>query len=129
LFRNRNIEPVENQAEQAVLQDVTETILVVDDDDEIRDLTREFLEETGYQVLDAASGEQAPEIFKKQPGEIDLVLMDLNMPGMGGESAQGRCFPYIHQSRSWWPADIQPTVTAVKPWNPEQGTLYQSLTR
>ena len=83
MFRNRNIEPVENQAEQAVLQDVTETILVVDDDDEIRDLTREFLEETGYQVLDAASGEQAPEIFKKQPGEVDLVLMDLNMPGMG----------------------------------------------
>ena len=35
-------------------------------------------------MLDAASGEQALEIFKKQPGDIDMVLMDLNMPGMGG---------------------------------------------
>ena len=78
------IEPVEKQAEQAVSQDASETILVVDDDDEIRDLTREILEDSGYKVLDAANGEQALNIFKEQSNEIDLVLMDLNMPGMGG---------------------------------------------
>ena len=78
------IEPDEIQTEQAVLQDVSETILVVDDDDEIRDLTRELLEDSGYQVLDAASGEQALEIFWEKAGDIDLVIMDLNMPGMGG---------------------------------------------
>ncbi len=78
------IEPDEIQTEQAVLQDGTETILVVDDDDEIRDLIREFMEDSGYQVLDAASGEQALEMFKEHARDIDLVLMDLNMPGMGG---------------------------------------------
>jgi two-component system, cell cycle sensor histidine kinase and response regulator CckA len=62
----------------------TETILIVDDDDEIRDLTRELMEDNGYQVLSAASGEKALEIFKQKPDDIDLVLMDLNMPGMGG---------------------------------------------
>jgi PAS domain S-box-containing protein len=61
-----------------------ETILIVDDDDEIRDLARELLEDSGYQVLSAASGEQALEIFKEHTREIDLVVMDLNMPGMGG---------------------------------------------
>ena len=60
------------------------TILVVDDDDEIRDLTREVLENSGYKVLSAESGEQALNIFKEKAQDIDLVLMDLNMPGMGG---------------------------------------------
>jgi PAS domain S-box-containing protein len=78
------IEPDEIQTEQAVTQDGTETILVVDDDDQIRDLARELLEDSGYRVLGAASGEQALKIFTEHAKEIDLVVMDLNMPGMGG---------------------------------------------
>ncbi len=78
------IEPDEIQAEQAVLQEGTETILVVDDDDQIRELTSEVLEDSGYQVISASSGEQALEVFRKKYRDIDLVLMDLNMPGMGG---------------------------------------------
>ncbi len=78
------IEPDEIQTEQAVSHDGTETILVVDDDDQIRELTSKVLEDSGYQVLSAESGEQALNIFKKKAKDIDLVLMDLNMPGMGG---------------------------------------------
>jgi PAS domain S-box-containing protein len=78
------IESVEKQTEQAVSQGGTETILVVDDDDEIRELTGEVLENSGYQVISASSGEQALEIFEEKHEDIDLVLMDLNMPGMGG---------------------------------------------
>ncbi len=78
------IEPDEIQAEQAVSQDGTETILVVDDDDQIRELTSEVLEDSGYQVISASNGEQALDIFKEKAKDIDLVLMDLNMPGMGG---------------------------------------------
>ncbi|MFO7727523.1 MAG: PAS domain S-box protein [Desulfonatronovibrio sp.] len=78
------IGPDEKQTEQAVSQYGTETILVVDDDTQIRDLTTEVLEDSGYQVLNAESGEKALAIFKKRPNEIDLVIMDLNMPGMGG---------------------------------------------
>ncbi len=66
------------------LEGGSETILVVDDDNEIRELTSEVLEDSGYQVLSAESGEQALEIFSKKAKDIDLVLMDLNMPGMGG---------------------------------------------
>jgi PAS domain S-box-containing protein len=78
------IEPSEIQTEQAVSQDGTETILLVDDDEQIRELTSEVLEDSGYQVISASSGEQALEIFRKKAKDIDLVLMDLNMPGMGG---------------------------------------------
>ncbi len=62
----------------------SETILVVDDEPEIRDLTREALEDYGYTVLSAANGEEALAIFQDQSRSIDLVLLDLNMPGMGG---------------------------------------------
>ncbi len=78
------IEPGEINTEQAVSQGGTETILLVDDDDQIRELISEVLEDSGYQVLKAASGEQALEIFRDKFRNIDLVLMDLNMPGMGG---------------------------------------------
>ena len=61
-----------------------ETILVVDDEKFIRDTSSEILQRYGYNVLTAASGEQALEIYASRSGEIDLVLMDIGMPGMGG---------------------------------------------
>ncbi|WP_051822167.1 hybrid sensor histidine kinase/response regulator [Desulfonatronum thiodismutans] len=60
------------------------TILVVDDESEIRALTREVLEVLGYKVKNAASGEEALEAYLQEGEKIDLVLLDLNMPGMGG---------------------------------------------
>ncbi len=62
----------------------TETILVVDDEDDIREITAEVLESSGYEVLTAASGEQALDVFSDQGSSIDMVILDLNMPGMGG---------------------------------------------
>ena len=62
----------------------SETILLVDDEEFIRELTQEALMMFSYTVLTAASGEEALEVYTKAPGEIDLVLMDLGMPGMGG---------------------------------------------
>lgn len=60
-----------------------ETILVVDDEASILEQTREFLAMSGYSVLMAKSGEEALETVAKR-GDVDLVLLDLNMPGMGG---------------------------------------------
>ncbi|WP_051434544.1 PAS domain S-box protein [Desulfonatronum lacustre] len=61
-----------------------ETILVVDDEPEIRELTREALEALGFKVKSAVSGEEALETYRREGEGIDLVLLDLNMPGMGG---------------------------------------------
>jgi PAS domain S-box-containing protein len=61
-----------------------ETILVVDDEEVILDSCREALEGVGYRVLTANSGEMALEIYEQDPKDVDLVIMDLNMPGMGG---------------------------------------------
>ncbi len=62
----------------------TETILVVEDESEIQELTKEALETLGYVVKCAASGEEALHVYRESGTGIDLVLMDLNMPGMGG---------------------------------------------
>ena len=61
----------------------TETILVVDDEPDITNQSKEFLGLLGYVVHTASSGEQALEVFSSLE-KVDLVLLDLNMPGMGG---------------------------------------------
>ena len=62
----------------------TETILLVEDQDGIRDLARPFLEGMGYKVLEASNGEEALKIAQQHKGEIDLLLTDIVMPIMGG---------------------------------------------
>jgi two-component system, cell cycle sensor histidine kinase and response regulator CckA len=69
----------------------SENILVVDDEEDIRELTVEALQDHGYQTFSAASGEQALEIYSRDRESIDLVVLDLNMPGMGGS----RCLEEI----------------------------------
>ncbi len=62
-----------------------ETILLVDDDPCILNSGREYLHSYGYTVLEAMTGEGACETYLAHQKEIDLVIMDLVMPGMGGE--------------------------------------------
>jgi PAS domain S-box-containing protein len=62
----------------------TETILVVDDDHAVRELTTDLLESLGYAVVSVVSGEEALRVFQHQRAGIDLVILDLGMPGMGG---------------------------------------------
>jgi PAS domain S-box-containing protein len=63
----------------------TETILLVDDDDRVRELGVQIIEMGGYRVLTARSGEEALETYSSHKGEISLVILDLIMPGMGGK--------------------------------------------
>ncbi|MHC4470139.1 MAG: response regulator [Planctomycetota bacterium] len=58
-------------------------ILVVDDEEAVRDYVAEVLREDGLEVLEAGSGEDALRIVREQ--EADLVLLDLQMPDMSGE--------------------------------------------
>lgn len=62
----------------------SETILLVDDEAAILDVSKEMLEMLGYQVLTAATGMEAVEIYRKLGSKVDLVILDMIMPGMGG---------------------------------------------
>ncbi len=62
------------------------TILVVDDERDILSSVGECLEHAGGKVLTASSGEQALRRQKEFPGKLDLVILDLGMPGMGGHA-------------------------------------------
>ena len=63
----------------------TETILMVDDEDPIRDLGSKILKKAGYSVLTASNGTDAIEMYLKYQNDIALVLMDFIMPEMGGK--------------------------------------------
>jgi len=62
-----------------------ETILLVDDETTILDIGVNILEQFGYSTLTARSGEEAVELYRTRGKEIGLVILDLGMPGMGGE--------------------------------------------
>ena len=59
-------------------------LLLVDDEAMLREVGEEILREHGYDVMTAASGEEALAIISSDMIDIDLVLLDLNMPGLGG---------------------------------------------
>ncbi len=62
----------------------SETILLVDDEEMVLDLTSEMLQRLGYTIFSATSGAEALKIYREHQGRIDLVIFDMIMPGMGG---------------------------------------------
>jgi signal transduction histidine kinase/ActR/RegA family two-component response regulator len=68
----------------------SETILVVDDEEQIRVVTRGILERNGYSVLDAASAAEALLVCTSHQGALDLLLTDVIMPEMGGRELADR---------------------------------------
>jgi two-component system, cell cycle sensor histidine kinase and response regulator CckA len=63
----------------------TETVLLTEDEQDVREVAREFLESAGYQVLQAPSGEAALKLAAAHNGTIDLLVTDMVMPGMSGQ--------------------------------------------
>lgn len=62
-----------------------ETILIVDDEPFIIDVTRDILNTFNYKILAAKSGQEAIRLYWQQGDRIDLVILDMIMPDMGGE--------------------------------------------
>ena len=60
------------------------TILLVEDEPTLRRVAGKLLQKLGYQVLEATCGERALEIFAERNGDIDLVFLDMIMPGLNG---------------------------------------------
>lgn len=73
-----------------------ETVLLVDDEYDFRDVGEEMLQVMGYQVITAKNGKQAVEIFSSMPDKIDLVILDMIMPVMGG----GETFDLLKKIRA-----------------------------
>jgi signal transduction histidine kinase/CheY-like chemotaxis protein len=61
-----------------------ETVLIVEDEDAVRTMGAAVLRESGYRVLEAADGRAALRVIAQHKSEIDLVITDVVMPGMGG---------------------------------------------
>ena len=74
---------VAREDKRAVI-DGSETILVVDDEEGLREVTRRILSRSGYNVLTASDGDEAFEIAASHPGRIDLLLTDVIMAKMQG---------------------------------------------
>jgi len=76
--------PVESSRKEIMAQKRNETILVVDDEEMLREILAESLNDEGYNILLAPDGFEALKIFTERQNEIHLVITDLGMPNMNG---------------------------------------------
>jgi nitrogen-specific signal transduction histidine kinase/ActR/RegA family two-component response regulator len=77
----------------------SETVLLVEDEESLRTLTRTLLEQSGYTVLEAKGGSQAIEIARQHRGPIHLLLTDMVMPGMVGHEVADEVAPIRPEMR------------------------------
>lgn len=68
----------------------TETILLAEDEQDVRDVAREFLESGGYTVIEARDGAEALKKVDQHEGAINLLITDMVMPGMTGQELSAR---------------------------------------
>jgi len=79
--------------ETILLEDIihgAETVLLVDDEEMIIDVGKQLIKKLGYSVLIARSGKEAIELYEKNSDRIDMVILDMIMPGMGGAETYDR---------------------------------------
>jgi PAS domain S-box len=81
---------IAKQAQESNAPRGTETILLVEDEDVVRGLTRKILMQAGYTVLDARSGDEAIRLCATHAGPIDLLLTDVVMPEVSGKEVADR---------------------------------------
>ena len=87
--------PRVSESAKAIVQDTgasgtwrgSETVLLVEDDESLRNMVLNSLSEAGYMVLAAANGAEALRITRERSGNIDLLLTDVVMPGISGTRA------------------------------------------
>jgi len=77
----------------------SETVLIVEDNDLLRNFVQKALQGYGYRVMDAENGEDALRVCKEHDGRIDLMITDVIMPKMGGREAAKRLQPLYPQMK------------------------------
>ncbi|MFH1689631.1 MAG: PAS domain-containing protein [Candidatus Eisenbacteria bacterium] len=80
------VQPPKQEVE-ATAREEGGTVLIVDDEDAVRDIGMRLLEQAGFAVVGAADGCEAVDYYREHAEEISCVLLDLTMPRMGGEEA------------------------------------------
>ncbi len=107
-------------------------ILLAEDDDGEREFCRKILTDAGYDVTVAEDGQEALDIFKAENGRFDLVMLDMVMPGLNGESAFRKmrvydpgtkavlCTGYAEQIKEMRDADLGPVAYVEKPYEAVQ---------
>lgn len=113
----------------------TPTILVVEDEEQIRRAAKRALEHHGFKVLLAGDGREGLDLFEEREHEIDLVLTDVVMPRMGGGAlyealrAAGKTVPVIFTSgyTSRNPGDLQ--IDPAVPFLPKPWTIAEMVER
>ncbi len=60
------------------------TLLLVEDEDQVRNFTKVFLQKLGFIVIDASNGREALELYQKNVAKVSIIITDLNMPVMDG---------------------------------------------
>ena len=101
----------------------TETILVVEDEALVRDLTILTLERNGYKVLHAENGLEALRVAEMYAGDIDLLVTDAVMPEMGGKELAGLLQTVRPFTRTLFVSGYTEEVTSVHGILPE-GTAF-----
>ena len=74
----------------AELHRAKETVFLIDDDDMIVDVGEQILNSSGYDVVSAKSGKEAIEVYKENHSRIDMVILDMILPDMGGGDTYDR---------------------------------------
>jgi two-component system, cell cycle sensor histidine kinase and response regulator CckA len=77
-------EVIREETETGAIAKGTETILLVDDEKMVLEVNREMLESLGYRVYAAGSGQEGLSVYMEKRKEIDLVVLDMIMPGISG---------------------------------------------
>ena len=95
----------------------TETILLVEDDEAVRELGVIILEKFGYTVLSVGDGQEALDVYEKEQGNISLVILDILMPRMDGKE----CLEQLLR--------INPTVKAIISSGVGQEDLIQDVVK
>ncbi len=103
IYLPREAEPLEEIRENRSEEDLpygSETVLVVEDEEELRKLAVQILQKQGYKVLEAPQGEEALLISQKYEGPIHLLVTDVVMPGMSGRDLSERLTPLRPEVRT-----------------------------